>query len=401
MLLPIKAKNPPESIPFATIGLIFINVVAYFATTHLGLIVREDVVENWAFKSADFPSITLLTSMFLHAEPMHLIGNMFFLYLFGFAVEGRLRTLKFLALYFGAGFAGDLVHHFIVGLQDPTIPSLGASGAIMGVLGAAMYVFPHSKVNMFYWFGWFWYGVAEWSMWVVGIYYLSFDLLYAMLGLDLGVANFAHLGGALGGFLIALAMRIKRDDAHTSEAKSNLSDMQNLFALRVFEVEQIAKADPANSQASLAWVWSHLHSGRQPTEESLAHLEKHLPTLVRTGSVRELADVLGEFAGRAGRYHARYAIDVALRAEREAEAQSAMRLLEAATLNPHLAANDREIALYQLAMVHEAWFQNYGAATHLYSQVMQEFAGSPMADQAAARYKIVSPRAGQSGSHNY
>ena len=117
--------------------------------------------------------------------------------------------------------------------------------------------------------------------------------------------------------------------------------------------------------------------------------------------MRELADVLGDYAGRTGRFHPRYAIDVGLRAEREAEPQAAMRLLEAAIANPHLKGADKESALYQLGMLHESWFKNYGAAAHLYRQVMDEFGGSPMADQATERHRIVAPLAQQSGSYQY
>lgn len=401
MLLPIKSKNSPESLPVVTIALIVINVIVYAFTTEYGLIVKESVVDQWAFKSADFPSVTLLTSMFLHGDPFHLIGNMLFLYIFGFAVEGRMRSIKYFALYMLSGLGGSVLHHLMIGAGDPDRAALGASGAIMGVVGAAMYVFPHAKINMFYWFGFFWYGVAEWSLWVVGIYFLAFDVLYAILGLENGVANFAHIGGAAAGFALAFVMRVKRDDSYASEAKASLSDMGNLYALAPYEVQQIAKADPNNSEAALAWVWAHMHSGRSPTEECLAHFEKHLPKLVRTGSVKEMAMVLGDYGGKAGRFHPRYALDVGLRAEREANPQAAMRLLEAAVMNPHAKGSDRETALYQLGMLHETWFQNYGAAAHMYQQVMTEFSGSPLADQATARHKIVSPMAQSTGAYKY
>ena len=384
-----------------TIALIAINVIVYAFTTEYGLLIKESVVDQWAFKSEDFPSITLLTSMFLHADPFHLIGNMLFLYIFGFAVEGRMRTLKFTGLYFVSGLCGSLLHHYVVGLNDPDIAALGASGAIMGVLGAAMYIFPHAKVCMFYWI-WTMIGTAEWALWAVGCYYLAFDFIFALIGLETGVANLAHLGGAGGGFLVAMILRVKRDDSYASEAKASLSDMGNLYALRPYEVQQIALADPTNSEASLAWLWTSLNGGgKAPTDECLQHFEKHLPKLVRTGGVRELAMVLGEYGGKSGRFHPRYPLDVGIRAERESEPQAAMRLLEAAVTNPHCQGTDKETALYQLGMLHETWFQNYGAAAHLYQRVMTEFGGSPLADQAAIRHKIVAPMAQKGGSYQY
>ena len=401
MILPIKAKNPPESFPFVTIALIAINVIIYAFTTQYGLIIKESVLDEWGLKGHDFWSIDLLSSQFLHAEPFHLLGNMWFLYLFGFAVEGRMRTIKFIALYFVSGFCGDLLHYAFFGLAEPDVPSIGASGAIMGVMGAAIYIFPHSKINVFYWFWYVYYGTWEWVMWAVGLMYIGIDVFWAIIGVNMGVANLAHIGGAVGGFLIPFLFRIKRDTETVSEAKATISDMNSLYGLQPYEIQEIAKQDPKNANAALAWVWSFSRSSRQITEESVQNLEPHIPSLVRTGDVKELADVLVEIGGQAGRVHPRYLVDLALRAERDADAQSAMRLLNAALMNPHIAGTDKETALYQLGLVHESWFQNYGAAANCYQQVMDEFGGSPLADQAKARHKIVAPMAQQSGSYKY
>lgn len=260
----------------------------------------------------------------------------------------------------------------------------------MGVLGAAIFAFPYSKINMFYWFGFVWYGVAEWWMWVVGLFYFGFDLLTTLLGINAGVATLAHIGGGLAGFFIAMAFKMKRDDASASEAKASLSDFNNLYALKPYDIKQIAQTNPDNADAALAWVWTTMTTNQKTPEEALVLLDRHLPILVRDGEVKPLADVLVEFGGRVGRYHPRHLVDVALRAEREAEPHKASRLLDVALNSPHLPKSDRETALYQLAMIHEMWFQNYVSAARLYRQVYDEFGGSPLADQAMARFKIVS-----------
>ena len=401
MILPVKAKNPPESFPYVTVALIAINVIVYAFTSEYGLFIRDSVVDEWALKGSDFFSIDLLTSMFLHGDLFHLLGNMWFLYLFGFAVEGRMKSVKFIVLYFVSGFCGDALHQLLVGIAEPDIPMLGASGAIMGVMGAAIFIFPHSRITVFYWFFYIYYGTWEWVMWAVGLFYIGFDVLWTLVGIENGVANLAHIGGAIGGFLIPLVFMVKRDTTVMSEAKASLSETKSLFALPVFEVQEIARSDPSNSQAALAWVWAMTRSGRTPTEECLQNFEPHVPALVRSGDVRELAEVLSEFGGKSGRIHPRYLVDLALRAEREAEAQSALRLLQAALANPHLTGSDKETALYQAGMVNESWFQNYGAAASSYKQVMDEFPGSPLADQAKTRYNVVEPLAKQSGSYKY
>src|SRR5947209_6003270 len=164
MLLPYKSKNPPESFPFATIGLIAINLIVYACTTKDGLSIRREVVEQYAVSGEHFTLLRCFTSMFLHGGVLHILGNMWFLYLFGFAVEGRLRSLKFLIVYMAAGFAGDLLHQALLGSSHPERFSLGASGAIMGILGSALYMFPFSKVNFVWSWSYTWWQVVTWDM---------------------------------------------------------------------------------------------------------------------------------------------------------------------------------------------------------------------------------------------
>src|SRR4051812_24437236 len=127
MLIPIKSKNPPESLPIATIGLILTNVLVY-AFTSDGMTLHKAALEQYAVSGSHFTFARSFTNLFLHGNLMHLLGNIWFLYLFGFAVEGRLRAPKFLLVYFAAGFGGDLLHQLMLGRLHPELWSLGASG---------------------------------------------------------------------------------------------------------------------------------------------------------------------------------------------------------------------------------------------------------------------------------
>ncbi len=149
MLIPIRSKNPPESFPFVTILLMAANVIVYACTSN-GLEIKKKSLESLAITGHTFDFPHLISSMFLHAGIFHLAGNMLFLYLFGFAVEGRMRSFKFFLLYMLSGVAGSGLHYLFEGRLHPEIPSLGASGAIMGVLGAALVIFPFSKVTFLY-----------------------------------------------------------------------------------------------------------------------------------------------------------------------------------------------------------------------------------------------------------
>jgi membrane associated rhomboid family serine protease len=139
----------------------------------------------------------MLTSMFLHADIMHLLGNMFFLYVFGDNVEDRMGHGKFLFFYIMFGIVADLAHFMI----DPnsTIPAIGASGAISGVMGAYMVMFPLARVRVFYRF----FMVRLPAFVYLGFWFLL-QLLESMLPEYTGIAYWAHVGGFVAGIIAAL-----------------------------------------------------------------------------------------------------------------------------------------------------------------------------------------------------
>jgi membrane associated rhomboid family serine protease len=149
-----------------------------------------------------FPIIlTLITSMFLHGDLVHLIGNLWFLAIFGRNVECALDHGRFLAFYLACGICGGLAHVFSD--MHSLIPCLGASGAISGIMGAYVSIHPFNKIRL--WFGW-WLGVIELpAIAVVGFWFL-FQYLSAFLemesGVSDGVAYWDHIGGFLGGVVM-------------------------------------------------------------------------------------------------------------------------------------------------------------------------------------------------------
>jgi membrane associated rhomboid family serine protease len=139
----------------------------------------------------------MLTSMFLHADFLHLLGNMFFLYIFGDNVEDRIGHGSFLISYLVFGIAADLAHFFI----DPTstIPAIGASGAISGVMGAYLVFFPLARVRVFYRF----FMVRLPAIVYLGFWFLM-QLFESMLPEYTGIAYWAHIGGFVAGIMAAL-----------------------------------------------------------------------------------------------------------------------------------------------------------------------------------------------------
>jgi membrane associated rhomboid family serine protease len=146
--------------------------------------------------------LTLLTSMFLHANVVHLIGNMWFLLVFGRNVECALDHGRFLAFYIACGICAGLAH--VVSDPHSIIPCLGASGAISGVMGAYIAIHPLNNVKI--WLGWFFGVIDVPAMIVIGIWFLlNYLSAFAMLDADSpggGVAYWCHIGGFVAGFLI-------------------------------------------------------------------------------------------------------------------------------------------------------------------------------------------------------
>ncbi len=388
MILPYKTKNPPESLPAATIGLIALNILIYVFTSN-GLEIREEVVKQFALTHTNLGPVTLLSSMFLHGSIFHILGNMWFLWLLGAAVEGRLKTFKFVLLYLVSGLVGDALH-LAMTMNHPNIPSLGASGAIMGLMGAALWMFPHSRMKVFYWFGIFWHGTWEWRMWGVALYYLGFDIVDALLfsGLD-GVAHFAHLGGALGGFLTALAFRANRDDVEVSDAKSELSDSSDLTSLTKFELEKLAKGQPESKEIALAWMVRGSDYGGYPSQECINHFLKHASALVKDGELDAFLHVLVNLSSKDGVVPAKILFDAGVRAEKEARAQIAISLLERSLKQPDCSDSIAESACFKLGQINESWFQNYSRALEWYEYTLKRWPMSSLEVQMKDRIRYL------------
>lgn len=171
-----------------------------------------------------FPIIlTLLTSMFLHGNWLHLIGNIWFLAVFGRNVECALDHGRFLSFYLVCGVIGGLAHVFSD--MGSMIPCLGASGAISGIMGAYVAIYPLNKIKI--WFGW-WIGVIELpALAVVGFWFL-FQYISAFMELESGVmdgvAYWEHIGGFVSGLVIVwgtvLYLRLQHQDAPDAEHES-------------------------------------------------------------------------------------------------------------------------------------------------------------------------------------
>ncbi|GIW08907.1 MAG: rhomboid family intramembrane serine protease [Dehalococcoidia bacterium] len=218
-MIPVGDDNEQFGPAIVTMTLLALNLVAFFVQIVLG----EAFTYAFSFVPADLslfllgraPAevlITLVTAMFLHASLGHLLGNLVFLWVFGDNVEHRLGSGLFLVFYFVCGLAATLTQYLI----DPvsTIPNLGASGAISGVLGAYFVLFPGNLVRVFVWpFSLFLGTVAIPALIMLGFWFL----LQLWGGVDQfgqvssgGVAFWAHVGGFVAGMVLSVPFRGRR-----------------------------------------------------------------------------------------------------------------------------------------------------------------------------------------------
>jgi membrane associated rhomboid family serine protease len=219
MALPLFDNIPTRRIPVVTYALIVANVVVFL--WELGA--RSSRIDHYAFypcavsgpctgPATDhlaWPEGTL-TSMFLHAGWLHLLGNMLFLFIFGNNVEDVMGRLRFLVFYIGAGYAAALTQAFVTlhfaGTAAASIPTVGASGAIAGILGAYLVLLPHARVVTLL-FGFLPVPIS--AMVFLGFWFLfqlwqsGFSITHPDQGG--GVAFAAHVGGFVAG---ALAIRL-------------------------------------------------------------------------------------------------------------------------------------------------------------------------------------------------
>lgn len=374
--------------------LIATNLIVYTLTSD-GFSIRPFALERFALKGTNFGPVSILTSMFLHANLLHIVGNLWFLYLLGFAVEGRLKWWKFSIVYVGSGICGSLLHHFIIGVNNPELPSLGASGAIMGVLGAALYMFPFAQVE-FICIGWMFDGyfqIRPFAMWAIGLIYPGMDLVIALIlrdGSD-GVAHFAHIGGVAGGFILCMLFRPKRDSRTASDAKAMLAETDDLALLSRIELQEMAKANPDDALLTMHWMTRSIHDQRVDSACRDAFI-RLLPRMIEEQPASAVGSCLLAFVRTGHPVSTRMLVQVAAACEKDIQPSLGLKLYETAWADPNLALVDRESILFRVAIICETSLGNEPRAVASYQEIIRGNPMSPMAEKARVRLKALQAR---------
>ena len=211
-MFPLKDDIPTDKKPIVTVAIILANLLIFFYQLSLGenfnfFLFKYGAIpfeithgQEVTYQSAVPIPLTLFTAMFLHGGWMHVIGNMWYLWIFGNNVEDKLGHFKFIIFYLLAGLIASLT--YVATNVNSQVPMIGASGAIAGVLGAYLIRFPGARVLTLIWFGFFVRIVAIPALYVLGFWFII-QLLNGLpsIGANItgGVAWFAHIGGFVAG----------------------------------------------------------------------------------------------------------------------------------------------------------------------------------------------------------
>jgi membrane associated rhomboid family serine protease len=212
-LIPLRDENRSLSTPHITRVFIIINVIVFFFFWFLGNSSFEGAIFDYGMIPAYVVTgerlYTLFTSMFMHGGILHLVGNMLYLYIFGDNIEDAFGHGRYFAFYFICGIAASAMHIVsIATTEEIRIPAIGASGAISGVLGAYLLLYPRARVLTLVLYGWAYVARIP-SIFFIGFWFV-YQLLLGFLPQSGGVAYWAHIGGFIAGMALALILRRRK-----------------------------------------------------------------------------------------------------------------------------------------------------------------------------------------------
>jgi membrane associated rhomboid family serine protease len=207
--IPLKDTQPSYSRPVVTIAIIAVNMLVFLFEVSLGPYSRNALIEYYGLVPDHFQASRVFTSMFLHGGWLHVLGNMWFLWIFGDNIEDLLGHAKYLVFYLLCGMVAALGQ--VIASPYSTVPMVGASGAIAGVMGAYLIKFPRARIVTLV-FIMFFITTLEipapimLAFWFVMQLFSGFGSIAATHVSGGGTAFFAHIAGFVAGMALVKAM---------------------------------------------------------------------------------------------------------------------------------------------------------------------------------------------------
>ncbi len=260
LLIPIQHRIKWQQPPLMCLLLIVINTLCFLlfppgadSAIQFGLIPAEKTIGH-AF-----------TSLFMHGSVSHLLGNMIFLFLFGFAMEVMLGKLRFLLIYLAAGICAGWT--FCLFNEGSTVPLVGASGAISGLMGMYVAAYGFKRIRLFYSLV-FWFGEFTAPALMVLPIWVGKELFEQIINSHSNVAYIAHAGGIVSGFLltwVAIRFHAPVDETHYSSEKNNVEE--EAFNKRMLRAnQQLSRMDMGNAKKTLQGLMKDFPERHEPWE---------------------------------------------------------------------------------------------------------------------------------------
>ncbi|MCU0237180.1 MAG: rhomboid family intramembrane serine protease [Acidobacteria bacterium] len=381
-----------RSIPWATIALVGLNAAVFYAMRPLSAKALEAILNQYCFLPVGQVGwntlLAPLASLFLHADAVHLWGNMAFLWAFAPSVEERLGTGKFVGLYLLTGVIGGLTHVAVVRLFfSAPAHAIGASGAVAGIMGLFMvrcyfkklvipvpvFVLIHAKLRLN-------------SLLILGFFFLR-DLnggFRQLAASKTHVAYWAHIGSMAAGFALALLLRLHAKAAEEKYTEAGLAAMESQFSRResIDSLLAALQLNPDNQPAMLGlareYAITRKPEGRELFQRAIA---------LRLRSSPELAmETYGEYRNAYSQMlEAGLQYRLAGAFYRKGEHEPAARLLEAIVLEPSAGEETRQRSFFQLIVL-LAENNMLEAAHYRLRQFREQFPDAPLVQAAESKF---------------
>jgi len=396
MILPVGTNLKLKRTPWATIGLMAANALVFVHGLVLDAHGLYGFRDGFLFVPADRCPWQWVTSMFFHANLLHLLGNFLFLWVFGIYVEDKVGRRDYLFLYFMTGMASTFAHGGMEGLFQPDFlfrPCLGASGAISGIMGVYIYRLYYSKVKLLITPLCFFIpkGIPVNAIAILGYWFLQ-DLIGGVTSLRnpyLGVAFWAHVGGFLVGVLACWLLKYgpeARRDKNLHVAKEYIQRPVG-FGKGIEALEKVLASEPNDPDLHLSLA--RAKSRVRPTQAAKEHYEKAIRGLVRKYPGRA-AEVFREYWGEyMSALDPEAQVPLTRQLIREGYFDFSAKVLEVLINEHREGSHSLEKAFLMLARLYRQKLDAPQKAAHVYDQFLETFPASQWREVALREYEEV------------